>query len=261
MQPDSELRRRPFAGSGVRRARRDRTVRGLGHLRPRRARGAGAGAPPRCGSPTASSSRWSARPAAASRPSCGWSAGWCSRSTGVVIVGGREVAAQGAARRHGVPESDHAALADDRAEHHAAAQDRRAVPLAIPQAKRKTEFRDKANALLEQVGLKGFGSRYPVAALRRHASARQSVPRADPRAAHAAARRALRRARPVHARRTVVDPAGRSGSPHRPTVLLVTHDLREAGFLASRICVMSARPGRILDDSRVDLRAPAHASR
>ena len=46
--------------------------------------------------------------------------------------------------------------------------------------------------------------------------------------------------------------------PHKPTVLLVTHDLREAGFLASRICVMSARPGRILDDSRVELRAPAH---
>lgn len=43
---------------------------------------------------------------------------------------------------------------------------------------------------------------------------------------------------------------------HRPTVLLVTHDLREAGFLASRICVMSARPGRILDDSRVDFARP-----
>jgi NitT/TauT family transport system ATP-binding protein len=43
---------------------------------------------------------------------------------------------------------------------------------------------------------------------------------------------------------------------HKPTVLLVTHDLREAGFLASRICVMSARPGRILDDSRVEFARP-----
>ena len=42
----------------------------------------------------------------------------------------------------------------------------------------------------------------------------------------------------------------------RPTVVLVTHDLREAGFLASRICVMSARPGRIIDDSSVGFARP-----
>lgn len=42
----------------------------------------------------------------------------------------------------------------------------------------------------------------------------------------------------------------------KPTVLLVTHDLKEAGFLASRICVMSARPGRIIDDSTVDFARP-----
>jgi NitT/TauT family transport system ATP-binding protein len=40
------------------------------------------------------------------------------------------------------------------------------------------------------------------------------------------------------------------------TVLLVTHDLREAAYLANRICVMSARPGRILDDSPVDMPRP-----
>ena len=43
---------------------------------------------------------------------------------------------------------------------------------------------------------------------------------------------------------------------HKPTVLLVTHDLREAAFLGSRICVMSARPGRIVDDSRVPFARP-----
>jgi NitT/TauT family transport system ATP-binding protein len=43
---------------------------------------------------------------------------------------------------------------------------------------------------------------------------------------------------------------------HKPTVLLVTHDLKEAAFLATRICVMAARPGRIIDDSVVPFPRP-----
>ena len=42
----------------------------------------------------------------------------------------------------------------------------------------------------------------------------------------------------------------------RPTVVLVTHDLREAAYLASRICVMSARPGRIVEDETVTFPRP-----
>jgi NitT/TauT family transport system ATP-binding protein len=41
-----------------------------------------------------------------------------------------------------------------------------------------------------------------------------------------------------------------------PTVFLVTHDLREAAFLANRICVMSARPGRIIEDRAVSFQRP-----
>lgn len=40
------------------------------------------------------------------------------------------------------------------------------------------------------------------------------------------------------------------------TVVLVTHDLREAAFLADTIYVMSKRPGRILERRKVDIPRP-----
>jgi NitT/TauT family transport system ATP-binding protein len=40
------------------------------------------------------------------------------------------------------------------------------------------------------------------------------------------------------------------------TVLFVTHDIDEAILLADRICMMSARPGRIISEIAVNLARP-----
>jgi NitT/TauT family transport system ATP-binding protein len=42
----------------------------------------------------------------------------------------------------------------------------------------------------------------------------------------------------------------------RPTIIFVTHHIDEAVLLADRIVVMSAGPGRIIDDIRIDLARP-----
>ncbi|BAF89894.1 MULTISPECIES: ABC transporter ATP-binding protein [Azorhizobium] len=122
-------------------------------------------------------------------------------------------------------------------------------------AKKKTEFRDRAEALLAQVGLSGFGDKFPWQ-LSGGMLQRASLCRAlihDP--------QLLMLDEPFGA----LDQFTREELwailqdlwlTRRPTVLLVTHDLKEAGYLANRVCVMRARPGRIVEDCHVDFARP-----
>jgi len=116
--------------------------------------------------------------------------------------------------------------------------------------KNKAEYVAKAEALLAQVGLKGQGHKYPWQ-LSGGMQQRASLCRAlihEPKllmldepfgALDAFTREELWCViRDLHA-------------AQRITVILVTHDLREAAFLADRIFCMSARPGRIVVEREV----------
>lgn len=120
---------------------------------------------------------------------------------------------------------------------------------------KKAEYRQKAEDLLSLVGLKGFGDRFPWE-LSGGMQQRASLCRAlihqpallmldEPFAALDAFTReelwcVLR------------DMWQRLGF----TVVLVTHDLREAVFLADTVHVMSARPGRIIETRRIGFPRP-----
>jgi NitT/TauT family transport system ATP-binding protein len=121
--------------------------------------------------------------------------------------------------------------------------------------KRKSEYRDRVEASLAQVGLAGFGDKFPWQ-LSGGMQQRASLCRAlihDP--------TLLLLDEPFGAldqftREELWEIMQNLWIEKRPTVLLVTHDLKEAAYLASRICVMQARPGRIVDDSMVPFARP-----
>ena len=170
-------------------------------------------------------------------------------TAGVVIVGGREVAA----RRVQVG----MAFQNPTMLPWLTVADNIMLPLKIVapykhafRAKRRGEYREKVEALLEQVGLTGFGGKYPWQ-LSGGMLQRASLCRAlihEP--------QLLLLDEPFGAldqftREELWSALQGLWLTRKPTVLLVTHDLREAVFLATRIVVMSARPGRVIDDDGV----------
>ena len=120
---------------------------------------------------------------------------------------------------------------------------------------RRDEYRERARRLLGTVGLGGYEEQYPWQ-LSGGMQQRASICRAL-----------------VHQPKMLLldEPFGALDAftreelwcvlrdlwaEHRFTVILVTHDLREAVFLADTVYVMSKRPGRILARRAVDLPRP-----
>ncbi len=121
--------------------------------------------------------------------------------------------------------------------------------------KKRGEYAERADALLAQVGLRGFGDKRPWqlsgGMLQRASLCRALVHEPE----------LLLLDEPFGAldqftREELWDIMQTLWMTQRPTVLLVTHDLRESAYLANRICVMSARPGRILETRDVDFARP-----
>ncbi|HKP66410.1 MAG TPA: ABC transporter ATP-binding protein [Casimicrobiaceae bacterium] len=120
---------------------------------------------------------------------------------------------------------------------------------------KKAEYERMAQALLAEVGLGSFVDKYPWE-LSGGMLQRASLCRAlihDP--------RLLLLDEPFGAldaftREDLWQVLQKLWMERNPTVILVTHDLREAVFLADTVHVMSARPGRVLVTHRVDIRRP-----
>jgi NitT/TauT family transport system ATP-binding protein len=175
-------------------------------------------------------------------------------STGHVFVGGREVGAE----KVGIG----MAFQNPTMLPWLKVRDNVMLPLKIVEpyrsqyrAKKKTEYRDKAEALLEIVGLKGFGDKYPWqlsgGMLQRSNLCRALI--------HEPSLLLLDEpfgALDQFTREELWGILQKLWMERSPTVLLVTHDLREAAYLATRICVMSARPGRIVADDPVPFARP-----
>jgi NitT/TauT family transport system ATP-binding protein len=135
------------------------------------------------------------------------------------------------------------------------------LPLEIVQPYRanfrreKVAYREKAEALLKTVGLGGFGDRYPWE-LSGGMQQRASLCRA---LIHQPSLLMLDEpfaALDAFTREELWCVLRDLWQKINFTVILVTHDLREATFLADTIHVMSARPGQIVMSKTVELPRP-----
>ncbi len=122
----------------------------------------------------------------------------------------------------------------------------------------KAQARAHALRMLPEFGLAGFEDRYPhelsggmrqrVALMRTFLFERDLMLLDEPFGALDALTRSMMQ-------RWLLD----IWQKHRRTILFITHDVDEAIFLADRVIVMTARPGKVKLEERIDLPRPRRA--
>ncbi len=135
--------------------------------------------------------------------------------------------------------------------------DNAVLALDVEGAPRKAA-REQARAMLPEFGLAGFGDQYPsqlsggmrqrVALMRTFLFKRELMLLDEPFGALDALTRTMMQ-------RWLLD----VWQTHKRTILFITHDVDEALFLGDRVIVMSARPGRVKLEQKVDLPRPRPA--
>jgi len=134
-----------------------------------------------------------------------------------------------------------------------------AYGLTIAGKHSKTEVKEIVEGNLNLVGLAGFGRSYPSelsGGMQQRANLARALS-ADP--------EMLLLDEPFGAldaqtRDTMQEELLRIWSVKKKTALFITHDIKEAIYLADRVVVMSARPGRIAEIIHIDLPRPRSLS-
>lgn len=121
----------------------------------------------------------------------------------------------------------------------------------------KRDARRRAQAILDEFGLRGFGDKYPAqlsggmrqraALMRALLCDREAILLDEPFASLDALTRQVMQ-------EWLLD----IWQKDRRTILFITHDVDEAIFLSDRVVMMSARPGRIKGELVIDLERPRH---
>jgi len=123
------------------------------------------------------------------------------------------------------------------------------------QGARRRERRERAGAFVQQIGLGSFADAYPhslsvgmrqrVGILRAFAADPQMLLMDEPLGSVDA-----------QAKRVLQTELLRIWEQHQKLVIYVTHDIEEAVLLGDRVLVMSARPGRVLEEIPIPLSRP-----